>query len=83
MNIKNIGTADFTHKLSPFYISAVGPDLISCAFCWKIRLNTFTSSLNQMVRAKTTRLHMVFHGNISSPVSATDPVKAQKTRQVL
>jgi len=41
-------------------------------------VNTFASGLNQVVRAKTTGLHMVLRGNSSSPENATDPVKSSK-----
>ena len=45
--------------------------------------NTFAFGLIQAVRAKTPGSQTALHGYFSRPVTATDPVKTQKTQQVL
>jgi len=45
--------------------------------------NTFATRLMQAVHAKTAGLHVALHGNFSSLVSSTDPVKSLKDMESL
>jgi len=48
------------------------------AYLCDIFAKTFAPGLIQGVRAKTAGSHVALHGNLSGPVSATDPVKSSK-----